>query len=219
MTVPTTLDHLLWAVPDLADGVAHLADLTGVQAVRGGAHPGLGTANHLLALRVPGVDGPRRTYLEVIGPDPEQSLPADRVSLGVGHVRAPSLHTWAVRPADLDATVRAAAAAGVDVGEVRATERTTPDGRLLRWRMTSRPELGLGGVQPFLIDWRDTPHPAQGDLPELTLLDLTAEARDVAATERVLTALGAPLRVVPGPRDALRAVLGTPRGEVALATA
>jgi hypothetical protein len=215
MTVPATLDHLLWAVPDLAAGVAQLAELTGVEAVRGGSHPGLGTANHLLALDIPGTVGPRRTYLEVIGPDPEQDLPADRVNLGVGHVREPSLHTWAVRPEDLDRTVREATDAGVDVGEPRSTERTTPDGRLLRWRMTP----GAAGIRPFLIDWRDTPHPAQGDLPVLTLLELGAQAPDVAATERVLTALGAPLPVTAGPRAALRAVLDTPRGRVVLATA
>ncbi|WP_152191856.1 VOC family protein [Georgenia satyanarayanai] len=215
MTVPATLDHLLWAVPDLADGVAHLAGLTGVEAVRGGSHPGLGTANHLLALDLPGTTGPRRTYLEVIGPDPEQGLPADRVGLGVGHVREPSLHTWAVRPADLDETVRDAAAAGIDVGEVRATERTTPDGRLLRWRMTP----GSAGIRPFLIDWRDTPHPAQGELPALTLLELSAEAPDAPAATRMLAALGAPLTVTAGPRALLRAVLDTPRGRVVLATA
>ncbi|WP_324651082.1 VOC family protein [Georgenia sp. H159] len=215
MTIPATLDHLLWAVPDLAAGVARLAELTGVTAVPGGSHPGLGTANHLLALRVPGSTGPRRTYLEVIGPDPAQDLPADQVSLGVGHVTEPSLHTWAVRPDDLDETVRLAAAAGVDVGEVRSTERTTPDGRLLRWRMTA----GQGGVQPFLIDWRDTPHPAQAELPELRLLDLSVTATDVAATGRTLAALGAPLTVTAGDRDALRAVLLTPRGEVVLETA
>lgn len=215
MTVPATLDHLLWAVPDLAAGVEHLARLTGVEARPGGSHPGLGTANYLLALRVPGSAGPRRTYLEVIGPDPEQDLEPGEVGLGVGLVREPSLHTWAVRPADLSETVRQAEEAGVSVGQVRSTERTTPDGRLLRWRMTP----GSGGVQPFLIDWRDTPHPAAGDLPELTLLELTAEAPDVAATERVLTALGAPLRVSAGPSPALRAVLDTPRGQVVLATA
>src|SRR5690625_6448347 len=93
MTVPATLDHLLWAVPDLRAGVAELASLTGVEPVPGGAHPGLGTANYLVGLR--GTAGP--AYLEVIGPDPEQDLPADEVSLGVGHVRRSSLHTWAVR--------------------------------------------------------------------------------------------------------------------------
>lgn len=215
MTVPATLDHLLWAVPDLAAGVAHLAELTGVEAVRGGAHPGLGTANHLVALDVPGTTGPRRTYLEVIGPDPEQGLPAEEIGLGVGRVREPSLHTWAVRPGDLDQTVRDAAAAGVDLGEVRSTERTTPDGRLLRWRMTP----GAAGIRPFLIDWRDTPHPAQADLPVLTLLELEAEAPDAGAASRMLAALGVPLPVSEGPRAALRAVLDTPRGRVVLATA
>ncbi|MFC4555056.1 VOC family protein [Georgenia faecalis] len=220
MTIPATLDHLLWAVPDLEAGVRDLAALTGVTAVPGGAHPGLGTANYLLALeRADRPGAPRTAYLEIIGPDPAQALPAEEVNLEVGRVDRPSLHTWAVRPADLAATVGRARAQGVDVGEVRRTGRTTPDGRSLRWAMTARPRLALGGVQPFLIDWLDTPHPAEADLPVLVLRELSAVATDVAATERVLDALGAPLAVVPGAGDGLRAVLDTPRGAVELRTA
>ncbi|MDD9205871.1 VOC family protein [Georgenia sp. 10Sc9-8] len=217
MSIPVTLDHLLWAVPDLTAGVQDFADLTGVTPVPGGAHPGLGTANYLVALeRSDRPDGPRTCYLEIIGPDPAQQLPADQVNLGVGHVTRPTLHTWAVRPDDLDATVHAATVAGVDVGEVRSMERTTPDGRTLRWRLTARTPLPLDGVQPFLIDWVDTPHPSQADLPVLTLVDLTATAPDPAAAAHALETLGAPVPVSPDPSHGLHAVLDTPRGRVVL---
>lgn len=219
MSIPASLDHLLWAVPDLEDGVQHLAELTGVRPVPGGAHPGLGTANYLLALeQADNPDGSRTCYLEIIGPDPAQQLPPERIYLGVGHVTGPSLHTWAVRPDDFDATVRAAARAEVEVGEVRSIERTTPQGRTLRWRLTARTPLPLAGVQPFLIDWFDTPHPAGGELPALTLVELSATAPDRAAAEHALSVLGASVSTSADRSHGLRAVLDTPRGRVVLSS-
>src|SRR5699024_9464125 len=146
--------------------------------------------------------------------------PAEQVNLEVGRVHRSSLHTWAVRPVDLAATVARAREAGIELGEERSTERTTPDGRLLRWQMTAPATLALTAVQPSLTAWLDTPHPsAAAELPVLTLRELSTTAIDPARTEHVLGVLGAPLPVSAGPLDGLRAVLDTPRGEVVLETA
>ena len=62
------LDHLVLAVPSLADGVAGFQRRTGVRPVKGGSHTSLGTANYLVGLS-------DAAYLEIIGPDPDQPDP------------------------------------------------------------------------------------------------------------------------------------------------
>ncbi|WP_162802814.1 VOC family protein [Ornithinimicrobium avium] len=211
------LDHLVLAVPDLDEAVRDLAGRTGVVAAPGGSHPGRGTRNALLGLTW---RGGSRCYLELLGPDPEQvGVPPQDTMLGFGRLGrgfAPRLHTWAVRPSDLDATVRTAREAGIEVGEAVAASRATPSGDRLAWRLAVPDPLGFGGAQPFLIDWQGTAHPSDAELPVLELLGVELRHPDADALARVLRVLGVDVPVVQAPQAGLGARLGTPRGPVEL---
>lgn len=244
MAITTSFDHFIYVVPDLAAGVAQFAEATGVQPVYGGAHVGLGTANYLVRLQPAGwAEDPRPlTYLEILGPDPDQALEPGIVRpLGVDGVDAPVLQTWAIHPEDFDTVTTHAADQGVDCGEVRDMSRRTPEGDLLEWRLTSRPELPFDGLQPFLIDWQDSPHPTTRDLPVLTVESMTLTHPDPAGLRRALRHLGVgqahrdggpetdegplidncsliddgPL-IEEGPVPAMSATLITPRGTVTI---
>jgi hypothetical protein len=207
MTVDLRLDHLVLAVPDLLAGVAEFAARTGVTPVAGGSHPG-GTANYLVGL------GPT-AYLEIIGPDPAEPGARPR-AFGLESLAEPRLAAWAVRPGDIDASVRQAREHGYDPGDVQPLSRRTPAGTLLEWRLTTRDDPAAIRPVPFLIDWGATGHPAASGLPQLGLASFTAVGPDPGALRRDLAALGVVLDVEEGPETALLAVLDTPLGPVTL---
>lgn len=212
------LDHLVLTVPDLDEAVSDFATKVGVDPVAGGSHPGMGTRNALVGVTW---QGRRRAYLEFLGPDPDQPpVSAERTMLGAGDVwgHGPRLHGWAVETPEtaLEETVNRARGAGVDVGRPVATQRHTADGTRLSWQLAAPYPLGLGGVQPFLIDWRGGAHPSHADLPWLELKELRVEHPDPALVERVVRILGADVDVAAGPTPRLVALLGTPAGDLAL---
>ena len=203
------VDHLVYATPDLKLGVDTLQKLLGIPATPGGRHPGRGTRNALIAL------GPS-TYLEIIGPDPEQPNPADPRSFGIDDRKVPRLATWAAKGQDLDRLVADAARRGVNLGPVGSGSRTRPDGVLLSWKLTS-PSTVLGdGLVPFFIDWGTTPHPAQTAAAGATLVGLKAEHPDAQRIERLLRQLDLDLAVTAAPAPALIATVDSPNGRVEL---
>jgi hypothetical protein len=152
------IDHLVYAVPDLASGIDWFEEATGVRPAIGGSHDRMGTRNALVSFG--------ECYLELIAPDPGQPDPPESGlprPFGLDDVLAPggegpTLVGFAVRPGDdetIDGLADHAADAGYDPGPVADMSRLTPAGDRLSWRLTFPTERTL----PFLIDWGDTPKP------------------------------------------------------------
>ena len=203
------LDHLVYAAHDLDAAVEQLASVLGVRASAGGQHVGVGTRNYLLSFG-------NGSYLEVIGPDPDQPAPAQPRPFGIDSLTTGRLVTWGMRVADLDAVLAAARGAGYDPGAARAMSRATPSGDVLSWRLTTPPLGDDGGIIPFLIDWGATTHPSTTAIGGVTLASLIAEHPAPAPVTFALHALGAPLDVRAGPIPRLVARLSGPAGVVEL---
>lgn len=146
------IDHILWAAPDLEQGMATIEKLLGVEPIIGGVHPGGGTRNALLGL------GNER-YLEILGPDPAQDLRGTTAEW-MPDLREPGLITWVVRTHDLDGVIAAAERLRVKTRGILSMSRKTPDGGELRWKVVRLSEHGFGTLVPFFIDWLETPHPS-----------------------------------------------------------
>lgn len=214
MPVLPDLDHIVYAGPSLEAAIDAVEAATGVRARPGGRHP-TGTANALIAFTVDGARAPH--YLEIIGPDAERGVKqADVATFGISSLREPVVAAYGVRAADIDGRVRAARAAGVDLGDVFDLSRTTADGELLEWRLTPADRSGLGAIVPFLIDWGSTPHPSQGDLPALELVSFSLEHPAPRAARTWLDAVGVATPVAEGPAPALVVEVAGPHGVVRL---
>lgn len=203
------VDHLIYGTPDLDATIDSLEVMLGVRATNGGRHPGMGTRNALFSL------GPT-TYLEILGPDPDQPELDGPRWLGIDGLSEPRLTAWAANGRRLDEIAREAAKVGINFGKVRAGSRKTSDGSTLTWQLTDPDQIIGGGVVPFLIDWGETPHPAKSAIAGLRLMALRAEHPDPALIRGMFKYLGLDIGVELAPRPALVVQLDSPNGVVEL---
>lgn len=203
------VDHLVYATPDLDRGVDEIEKLIGVRATAGGRHPQWGTRNALLAL------GPT-TYLEILGPDPEQPPPKEPRPLGLDQLKESRLVAWFVSSRDLEQVRREAVRNGVPLGEVKSGSRRRTDGVQLSWQFTDPLTPVADGIVPLFIDWGDSPHPAHSATKGATLVRLRAEHPNANEVREMLRHLGVDLPVERGPSPALIAIIEGPRGRVEL---
>ena len=147
---PLALDHLAVAAPSVEAGVAHVRSALGVDVPPGGAHPLMGTHNHLMRIG-------DACFLEIIAIDPDAPAP-DRPRWFDLDRRgdAPSrLEHWLLGTPDLDATLTEAGELGGEA--IRQTRGT------LSWRISVPGDgsLPMGGAFPSFLQWPVGPHPAE----------------------------------------------------------
>lgn len=203
------VDHLLYAAPDLDQGMDEIEALFGVRPVIGGRHPAFGTHNALLSL------GPD-VYLEVIASDPALPAPARGRLVDLEPAADSRLITWVLRVPDIEAAAAAATRKGVAIGDVQAGQRQTPDGDTVRWKLTDPWAERLQGALPFLIDWGDTPHPGGVAPAGGVFRSLVIEHPDPNAVHAALAVLGSDVDVRRAAAFGLVAAIESPKGLVEL---
>ncbi len=199
-----SVDHIVYAVPDLDQGVAAIEQRLGVRAAPGGRHESTGSHNALL-----GLGG--ASYLEIIAPDPTNPNPPQPRAFNLDEGGAPRLAGWATRSTAIDDQVARARAAGYDPGAVQDLSRRRPDGVLLEWRLT-RSDTGGEFVLPFVIDWGAAQHPSTTSPQGAVLRRLAIEHPDPERIERALAALGVGVEVREAAKPALVATIETRGG-------
>lgn len=207
------LDHITVAANDLAEGVAYVERALGIAPPSGGAHPLMGTHNHLLRLS-------ETSFLEVIAPNPAAPAPTRPRWFAIDDPRthamlaaSPRLMTWVVNTSDIQsalATIPQAAKPAITV--TRGT---------LEWLISvpSDGSMPFDGAFPTIIQWPDGPHPASR-MPDLGCSLVAFEIRHPAA-DAIRSALSGFLddpriRFSHDPAPSFRAVIRTPSGDCEL---
>ena len=142
------VDHVIYGVRDLDEGIKWFRQEYGLEAVHGGSHPhgssmaiislGPGQYLELLAPTDPSSDGPMTRYLNKL------TANGDRFS-GV-----------CLLPTDLDAVATRLSL------QIREASRIPPGGDEIRWRIAGV-EAAYGPLHrrlPYFIDWQDSFGPA-----------------------------------------------------------
>ncbi|MEM6769639.1 MAG: VOC family protein, partial [Bacteroidota bacterium] len=141
-----TLDHLVYAVPDLQQAVDWFEANTGLRPAIGGRHLHQGTHNAVVNLG-------KGAYLEVVAPDPDNtSIPPPRW-MGVDLITKPRMVRWSLKSNDLAQDAQRLQAVNPALGTIHTGQRKLTTGDLLRWQMTlplSTPAIDL---IPFFLDW------------------------------------------------------------------
>jgi hypothetical protein len=208
------VDHLAIGIADLEEGVAWLEKTTGVKAMMGGSHPGQGTRNAVISLG-------GRQYLEIIAPDPAQTVykPVN-FQTDLRTLATPRLCFWAAGTSDITAIAEnLRRTAQPMVGPIEGS-RTRPDGKVLQWknlRVRNRFAVHAAEPIPLFIEWASgSVHPSEDSPKGCELLSFEIEHPDSWGVLNALKSLGIEGKVLYATNARLRATLRTPQGIVEL---
>lgn len=204
------LDHLTIIAPTLAEGVGHVRACLDLDMPVGGAHPEMGTHNHVLRL---GDD----VYLEVIAVDPTALPPSGPRWFGLGDPgavrsdwdRGRRLRGWVARTADIGAVL---AGHGALLG---AETRVSRSGAASRFAVPPDGRLPLDGALPSVIE-RLSPATPAARMPDLgtRLRGFVLKHPDPVAIAVLYERLGVdrPPQLRDGPELRYSALVDTPGG-------
>ncbi len=235
--VNAQIDHLVVMAHTLEEGVAWCEATLGITPGPGGKHALMGTHNRLFRIASPEFPN---VYFEIIAIDSEAANATNTVTEWqyaikkapqdpfAWHrtrwfdmddpalrervkIQGPQLIHWVAAVPDVNASLQALHALGIDRGPALQASRQTPTG-LLEWQITVREDGQrlFDGCLPTLIQWGDH-HPTH-TMPQsgITLQNLVLQHPEAPKLSAALQAIGLPqIPVTPGQAQ-ITAKLTTP---------
>ncbi len=166
MNINRTIDHIVYAVHDLEQGMQQIEKLLGIAPIFGGYHTNQGTKNAVLNLG-------NQCYLEIITIDHENKNISAPRWMGVDFLTSSQITRWSLKSKYLSRDSIVIKNYNNSMGTIHGGQRKMSDGNLLTWEMIlplAEPEVE---VVPFMTDWQNSEvHPTESLEEKCQLLEL-----------------------------------------------
>jgi len=193
---PSIFDHIALAGPDVTQLKPFVEEALGLELTKGGSHQGLGSANFLASLG-------GRSYLEVVGPDPEL-MEGTFLTRIFQKMPEASIVGFGVETTDAEAFYQMLSEDGIELTDIHYETRKSPSGAKLHYRTFAPiPPRPLRIVTPFFIDWMDCEHPGLTSTPGTELSSVIATSPQPEELRQWYEKLGLIVPVVSGLRNGL----------------
>jgi len=160
------IDHLVYCVPNLGQGIIDIENKLGVKAIIGGAHLTQGTKNALINL---GED----CYLEILAIDKSNIDIKPPRWMGIDLIQSAKITRWALKTQDIIKDSKNLKKHNPDMGHVTGGSRKMTNGKTLTWEIAmplAAPEVD---IVPFITDWsKSEAHPTDTLNQKCNLLEL-----------------------------------------------
>ncbi len=205
-----SIDHIVYAVPDLHEAVEDFRKLSGVLPVIGGRHLDRGTHNALVNIG-------NGAYLELIAADTDnRDFTGDRW-MGVDLIDSPTIVRWSIKSEHINQDAVWLEKRNPLLSSVVEGSRQTEEGNRLAWKMTLPSPYPMVEGIPFFTDWSESSfHPCDRLPEESTLLSISISGPDVSALEVYVDDLNVPLILQESQDTCINIEIKTPTGRIIL---
>ena len=199
------IDHLVYAVHDLQEGIAYFENILGVQATIGGKHLEKGTHNALISLG-------DNSYLEIIARDPDSNI-EDPLWMGLTVLSEPKLTRWAIHSENLLRDAKILTEKTNKNFIISKGSRETTSGKTLTWDMILPFALPEVDPIPFVLDWSNSElHPSDVLQNKCGLKEVIINYPDHLTLSSIFSAIEVETTIKASDQISINAVLECPKG-------
>ena len=203
-----TIDHIVYAVPNLEIAMEQFEKATGVLPVFGGYHLTKGTKNALVNLG-------NQCYLEILAIDDQNTNIAPPRWMGIDLIQQPLVTRWCLKSSNLQRDSEHLQRINPMLGVINGGQRKTSNGDILAWKMILPLATPAVDVLPFMVDWRkSTVHPTDNLLPTVGLERIQLFHPQPEKQNSILRNLQVEIDVQEAPTASIKMHLKTPKGLV-----
>jgi len=204
-----TIDHLVYCVPNLQEGIQEIKHKFGVEPSYGGRHLEQGTHNALLNIG-------NQIYFEILAPDPDNKNIDPPRWMGIDLLTIPKFTRWGVKSDTLKEDLEILKKINPSLAKSKVGKRQKKDGSMLNWELSiPLPQPEVEAV-PFLIDWKGSEHPTNSLSQHCELLQFSIHHPQPDELALILKSLNIKVNIQEAEEIALVAEIKTPKGKIIL---